>query len=618
MAGIIIALGDEINRHIGKIRQEFEILKDLKASYEFCDKKCQIIKYKRKYDEEDNNYFESSDIVLCAVGTIIYRNYGIEESIREVGKALSNSVRVSEITDEIDGHYCLAIIDKKKKRCQIITDAGGFINTYIFKKYESYFISTSMLALAKTFPVTPQLESILMFLRSGIFFDDTTYFNETKTLEPASVYQYDFESRQLTREEYWSVPKEVDERISFKDAADRIIKSLNHIVDAIPNEKAVYDFTGGYDARFVLSFAFSKEKDKNRINTFFFGPPSSREAKIVEQNCLNLGMKYNNYVVQNDWPEKYFDCILESNNLSDGLENACAYASVLWVQKKKRADFSFAVNGLFGELYRQRRWITEFGRRGQRRAANLRRLIRYRELTEDFDESIFSGEHSHMIRNIPDQIINVYERTNKIFDHRVPNTLQLDNIYFAQKARRWGGRNVSTANQLIQTICPLWFRKPLEISMALPPKYKLNSKLMRYIVEKETPRFAKQKMITGAPFVQINLNNIYKFLPSLAFFSQIAIRKFSQVFFNKTIWAGLTTPDYNIGEWYREALKNPRCQDLLTYDKMLSKCFYDKKKFNEFIQRARTQEFHFYTQIGRIITVELTLRSSTLREDVNE
>jgi len=616
MAGIIIALGDKTKQDIIAVRKNFESLKGLEAIYEFNYEKCQIVKYKRRYDKEDNNYFESPEIVLCAVGSILYKDYGFEDSTKEIGKSLNEGARISEIIYEIDGHYCLMIEEKKKRRCQIITDAGGVINTYLLKKDESYFISTSMLALAKSFPVTPMFESILMFLRSGMFFNDTTYFKEINVLKPASIYEYNFDRGQLQRIEYWSVPKNVNEHISFKEASKRITKSIKDIIDPIADEKAIYDLTGGYDARFVLSLAYSMEKDKKRINAFFFGPKSSREAKIVEKNCLNLGIKYNNCVVSDDWPKEFYNYVIESHYLCDGLENACIYAPILMTQKWKRKHFQYSIHGLFGELFRQRTWEFEFGRRGKRRPANLNRLIKYRNLSDDFDRSIFSDKSLEVIDEAPNKLLEIYRKTNSIFDQRAPNTLQLDNIYFSQRARRWGGRNLTTANQIIQPICPLWFRKPLEISMALPPKYKIKCKLMRYIVEKESPSFANEKMITGTPFVMMNLRNLHRFIPGVGFFVRKAIRKFSQAFLNRTIWAGLTTPDYNTGEWYRHALKDPRCEDLLDYDKMISHAFYDKRKFKMFIERANSVDFHFYGQLGNIITAELTLRTANLKKEI--
>ena len=617
MAGIILLLGEESNQHLREIRENFENLKDLKSSFEYNQSKCQVVKYKRKYDEEDNNYFDCEEVAVCCVGTVLFRNYGFKESIIGIGKALCKGTTISEIVEEIDGHYFIVIISKSEKKCYFITDVGGTINEYMLEKDGSLYVSTSMLALAKLFPVTPQSENILMFIRSGMFFEDTTYFNEIKTLKQASIYEYDFNIGQLKRIEYWSVPENVNEQISFEDAVESITKSLKYIIASIPNKMAIYDFTGGYDARFVLSLAYSGEKDKNRINAFFFGPGRSREAKIVEENCLNLGIKYNNCVIPNDWPKEFYENIIASHNLCDGLENACVYAPILMTQKWKKKYFQYSVHGLFGELFRQRTWEFEFGRRGRRIPANLKRLIKYRNLSDDFDKSIFSNKPLKIISEAPNKLLEIYRKTNSILDQRAPNTLQLDNIYFAQRARRWGGRNITTANQIIQPICQLWFRKPLELSMSLPAKFKIRCKLMRHVVEKESPIFAKEKMITGTPFVVMSLANINRFIPGISFFVRKAIRKISQVAFNKTIWAGLTTPDYKTGEWFSWALMDPRCQDLLEYNKMITQSFYDERKYRIFLERARSGNFHFYGQLGNIITAELTLRSVNIKGNID-
>jgi asparagine synthetase B (glutamine-hydrolysing) len=609
MAGFVLTLGENNREAFSQIRGAFTDFKDLPESHEHLHKNFHLAKYKRRIDIEDTNYFESENIIVCAVGSLLYRDFGFFDSVKEIGKTLDQGNNIRKMVDDIDGTFCLTVLDKRIGKCFVVTDIGGVINTYLRKVDNAFFISTSMLALAKVATVTLDSASVLMFIRCGIFFDDTTYFNEINVLRPASIYEYDAAGGCLRQSTYWEIPKAVNRSISFEEAADKITRSLYHILDAVPNDKAIYDFTGGYDSRFVLSLVYGRAKEKKTINTFFFGPLESREAKIVRNNCENLGIKHYNYEPPRNWPGIFFEYVVAAHKLSDGMEDACAYAQVLLNQKLKRKTFQFSVHGPFGELFRQRRWITEFGKRGKNVRPNLARLIKYRDLTDDHDESIYSKEWTGFMRDVPKRLEKIYKRTLELFDGRAPNTLQLDYIYFYQKARRWGGRTITTANQIIQPICPLWFRRPLEISFALPPEYKKMSKLMRYIVEKESPGFAKERMITGAPFLQINLKNLYRFLPALSFFSRIGIRKFCQVFLHKSIWTGLTVPDYNVGEWYRGALKDPACQELLDYEGMGSKAFYERGGFLGFVQRAKSRGFHFYGQLGRIITVELTLRA---------
>jgi len=617
MAGLILSLGDEERSSTHRLKEAFEDYKDLALSYAHTQQKLAIFKYGRRYDEHDSNYFESDDVAVCAVGSLLYAGFGFEDSVSQLGMALKEAKSCTELIDRIDGNFLLAIVYKKLGFCELITDFGGVINAYLCESGGNIYVATSMLALARSLPVTPDKDAILMFLRSGMFFDENTYFNEIKVLKPACIYRYEFSGSSLMRTEYWQPPQDVAEDVSLREAMEKTRELLGAVIDRIPKTKALFDFTGGFDARLILAMAYGRATKP--LNAFFFGPPESREAKIVRKNCENLGIIYNNYVPGNGWSYNFFDYVLEAFRLSDGLENACVYAPILMIQKMKRQNgFRYSVIGLLGELFRQRTTMQELGKRGKRKPANLKRLVKYRILAGDFDPSAFADPYIAKINSLPARLSEIYGNTLKKLGSSPPNTLQLDYIYFAQRARRWGGRNVTTSNQIIQPICPLWFRKPLEYVMALPPRIKKRSQLVRSVAEKESPRFAEEKMINGAPLALMTPGNLYRFIPGLVFFMRIALRKFSQVFFNKTIWAGLTTPDYNTGQWYRSALADERCKALLDYEKMVSSKFYDRTRFNEFLQRAKAPDFHFYGQLGNIITAELVLRGTGMLEAGNK
>lgn len=606
MAGIVLCLGSGSVGYLDEIGAHFSELKGLNESFKYRDSECGIVKYTRLYDDVDAYYYESPDFIVCAVGSILYGKNDFVASLRCLAHDLDEKKHLSSIIDEMDGHFCLVIMDKNVHRCKVITDVGGVINVYAYQKNGLVCISTSMLALAKTFKVTPNNPSILMYLRSGMFFDYDTYFQEITTLKPASVYDFDLMNDKVGMMEYWSVPKAANLGLAFEDGAARISSSLKDILSFIPGESSLYDFTGGYDSRFVVALAYSMGKE---INAFFFGSPASREAKIVEQNCSNLGMLYNNYVVQDDWPDKFFDYVLVSHGLGDGLEDACANAAVLMAQQVKKQKFAYSVHGALGELYRQRTWEFEFGMRGRKRPARLRRVIKYRNLADDFDAAIFSIEHKSRIKDVPDRVLRIYKQTNSIFTADTPNTLQLDYIFFSQRGRRWGGRHITTANQIIRSVSPFWFKRPLEISLQLNPEYKKRGKLMRYIMEEECPEVAREKMINDAPFVRMTKSNMPLFIPAVLFLIKKAVRKMSQIVLGKTIWAGLTVPDYDTGLWYRTALRDQRCRNLLSYDDMESRYLYNRETFNKFVRQAGMEGFHFYGQLGRIITIELTLRA---------
>ena len=616
MAGIIFSFGENSSCYFRKVKQSFKNLKGLQTSYEIEDRDYQLAKFRRAKDKGALNVFVNGNISVFAIGSLYYGVHKNTNAVEAIGKDVKKRRGVELIAKDTDGHFCVVIIDSKECKAYIITDIGA-INIYSYEEKNLFFLSTSMLSLAQVFLMTPSVGDILLFLRSGKYFDSTTCFEEISVLEPSTIYKIDLTNGRKTAKKYWQVPIEVNEDIGFVEAAKKIKCSLDQIVDGLPVERTIYDFTGGYDARFVLALAYGKERIKNSINAFFFGPRTSREARIVQENCENLGIIYNNFHLPDTWPSQFYDYVLESHALCDGMENACVYAPILWVQKKKGENFTFSVTGLFGELYRQRRWITEFGKRGQKRPPDLRKLIRYRDLADDFDTSIFSNEYRPFMRDIPNKLLKIYTATNKIFDYGAPNTLLLDNIYFSQTMRRWGGRNLSTTNQLIQCVSPLWFKKPLSISLSLPPNYRKRNKLMRHIVEETSGIFGKQRTINSSPFTVMHFNNIHLFLPATIFFARIGMRKIGQVMFNKTIWADLTTPAYDTSRWYRKALRDTRCVNLLDFEQMILSKVFERQRFKKFIDKARSNNFHFFGQLGNIITMELTLRSAFLKKGVD-
>lgn len=616
MAGILIALGSGIEDHWEDVQNRFESLKGLLHKQVYCSKLLKVAKYCRNNEAHDVNWFESDQYLICAVGTILYADYGIDESLRIVAEYLNRGISIDEILEEIDGHFLFIVHEKRSGDLRIITDVGGVINGYFIQNKKVIFIGTSMLALAGHFPVTVDERSVATFLRTGMFFGDTTYFNEVRALKPASQYRFIVSTKELVYKKYWEVPVSVNYSIGVSDAARHLKDALDSIVKKIPIDKAIFDFTGGYDARFVLSFVYSRIAHKEKINAFFFGPRNSREAVIVENNCRNLGLKYNNFVLPENWDAIFYDYVLESLALSDGMISAFEYAPVLWVQKQKALSFCYSFLGLFGEIYRTFNAKQEFFGAGRKRPANLERYIRYRILSATFNHSILSPEVIDFMNKLPESLIKIFKKTIGHMSEDCVNTVQLDYIYFSHRMRRWGGRSISTTNQIIRPICPLWFKKPLSMVFTFPPGIKKREKLMRYLMQINAPEMAKEKTISGTPFIPINIKNAVLFIPALWFYLLKAFRKCSEIVFNKSILSGLTTPDYDVSPWIQKALKDNRCHDLLKFKEMASKWLYEKQAFDSFIEKARSGCLDFYGQIGNIITIELVLRYSNITKNV--
>ncbi|MCK4825923.1 hypothetical protein KA005_59795, partial [bacterium] len=195
------------------------------------------------------------------------------------------------------------------------------------------------------------------------------------------------------------------------------------------------------------------------------------------------------------------------------------------------------------------------------------------------------------------------------------NTLQIDNIYFRQKIRKWAGRTISTSNQLIRAVAPLTFKKCIEAGMSIPPRYKRNGRLIKAIVETFSPVLAQQKMLNGMPCQNIRIDNFYKFIPLVSELTKKGIRKLSQRVFDRTILLDKTLT-YQVSNWFGSMLSDIRCKNLLSYDNMCTSRLYRKEQFERFIEDAQKPGFRYYQQIGNLFTLELRMREDNLGEEL--
>jgi hypothetical protein len=285
------------------------------------------------------------------------------------------------------------------------------------------------------------------------------------------------------------------------------------------------------------------------------------------------------------------------------------YAPILLAQERKAADHSYSVNGLGGELYRDFWWIQELY--GSRRPANLERLISMRILQYEYDYSIFSRDWRPRMEGVKDTLKSVFQDTLSDMDpERSYNTLQIDNLYFREKIRRWAGRTMSSSSQIISALAPLTLKPCLEAVMAVPPGYKRNGRLVKSMVERLSEPLSDLCMLNGTPCRNITIRNIHRFSPLLLDYARKGIRKAVQKTLKRTILL-----DGSLGyqqSWYFSSLfSHDSFTRDFTYDSLLTKDLYDPEAYTQFYGDARKPGFPYCSQLGNIITLEMRMRKES-------
>jgi len=431
MAGLLLSLFESSSIAHKKVQESFKYNGNLKPSFEMNSRPFKIVKYIRQWETEDTNCYVDHDLVVVAVGEVLFGNVPLHQVISCIASKLKQGTKIDEICREIDGSFCLVIYKRNKEKLDIITDTVGLLNTYYYQDGKVHVICTSEIAIARVLPVSPSIKSIAEFLRASYILDEETFFKEIKVMATACHYTVDFRSQTVVNKKYYHFPVEIDRSISFNEAARRLSEAMQEIIGMFPKNETIYDFTGGNDSRAVMAYVFGDGGRKDEISALFFGPQESNEYKILKNSCEDLGIKFYDFAPDDTFVEKFYDYILLSHELGSGEENAAYHAPILWSNEKKRAHrFLFSMHGMGGELYRDARWDQEFGRRGSKRPANLRRLINWRVFQYEYDTTVYSKEFLKFIKEVPDYFFESYQRTvSDINPKKGTNTLQLDTIY---------------------------------------------------------------------------------------------------------------------------------------------------------------------------------------------
>jgi hypothetical protein len=610
MAGILITVGDDIREGHERARDFFIHEKNLKPACEDQDAGIRILKLSRK-KSEDSGCREDRDTVIFTMGTLIYRGRINAEAIRLLQDDLKSSP-LEDLTGFMDGPFCLVIRKRSEKGCRLVTDHAGIMNIYLYRSGTRAALSSSSMALSRTYPVTLNHEAVVQFLRTGNVYGSGTIYNEIELLKPASLYSIDETSEGRVRhlKQYWRSPVDVWHGVSFEDARDRLTKDLMKFFETVSKENMICDFTAGFDSRLIVS-VLSKFRPFPDIRTFVFGPDGSREVQLVKDYCRHTGIVNDHLPLPHDWGERFPDYVKRALLVTDGEENAFTYAPILWAQEHKAAGSSCSVGGLGGEIYRDFWWIQEVF--CTRRPANLDRLINMRVLQYEYDCSLFSRQWKPGMMNVKNLIKKTYLDALSDMDlENSYNTLQIDNLYFREKVRRWAGRTISSSNQIIAVLAPLTSKRCAETALSVPPGYKRNGRLVKSVIESLSLPLSELRMLNGAPCQNMSLYNAHRFAPLVVDFGKRGIRKAMQKTMNRTVLADRSV-SYQPSSFFHHLLSSGSFQKEYDYLSLLTGKLYDPERYTAFLKNAAGDGFPFYSQLGNILTLEMRVRSDNIQ-----
>ncbi len=494
---------------------------------------------------------------------------------------------------DVDGHFVALRYRPQCGELELFNDPLGMQVVYRASRGERTYFSTSSLVLARHLGAAPDPVGLRLFLRTGAQFGPVSAWEGVERLEPGTVLT--FGAGGPREAAYWTPT--VDARVrgmGLSETADHIAGVAQDAVRRrIGSESCLWaDLTGGYDSRLVTSL-LARTGLRFRAQT-------SGEEETVDVRLARRVAEVGGY----DWhqerlPERWSlgpELLDEAVAWADGTLDALALSPVLTLQEERTRSCPVVVNGGGGEHFGPLPWLQEFAQAGRTSKVNLDAFLSMRILAP-IDFAPLRPEPVDSVANYCREVLTARARPYA----RQPNTTQLDALYAYKSVGHFGAYR-SAFESRVRTEIPLYYRDVFEAAFSCHHRWRNGHRLHRALIERLGPSVSAVETERGGPAQLTRPGNAHRFAPYYLRLGRTAVRKVMQR------PAPSSRPSPVIVGGYRAAVERLRSDGAFDPRTMRTAELFDAAELDALVAGAQAPDFDGWTLLGRIATVELTLR----------
>ena len=534
----------------------------------------------------------------CTVGTWFHRDgFAAGAETRLLASFVEHGA--PHLAQALSGFFVIVIGVARTQTTYVITDLVGSRHAFMRQLPQGVALASSSLVLAALAPTQPDPLGIEEFIRTGVIYEDRSFYADVKKLAPASIYQ--FSAGQLSaRQSYWSLndltPNKFDGAAAVEAFSEAIVKGAQAVGQLAP--RLLCDLTGGYDSRALVAALLSADV---AFETTVTGAPGRPDVVVAEQLSHLTGKRHTPVDLSD--ASVSFDKVQDALALTDGEFDCVEYGlGVLPVHWRTAQQFDLSANGSFGEIARGYWWELLLPRTGATQPLDARKVAAGRYVVDPNSPQLFDAAATmHLIEHFTEMI----QRANVELSGK-PNTLQMDNTYLQLRMHRWQGRIASATDQLRPCLSPFMLRPALEVMLQATPRIRQRSLLVRAMLKRLQPRLAAAPLEHGYPAEPLGLTNFYRFAPLLTSYGSKVWHKG---------WRMLGRPTKVAGSVAREPVRvqlwrDERVQALLTPPQMRLSQVLAPVALAAFLQASQPTGFSFEQQWCRVLSCEMALRAA--------
>jgi asparagine synthase (glutamine-hydrolysing) len=499
--------------------------------------------------------------------------------------------------EDLDGQFAAVRHDADAGSVEVFSDPFGMQALYVAVRGERTYISTSAGVLARHLAAAPDELGIRVFLRSGYQIGPATHWMGVERVEPGTCLTFtDGHPRPRV---YW-LPQ-VDERVrgmALEQAADHCTEVALDVFRRRlgGGPRSWLDLTGGFDSRMVAAAA-ARAQVPFIANTS--GEPGDVDVELARRVAEAAGFQWQRIGVGQGWGADA-QALGRAAAWADGTLDAFTLARVLRRHELKTDLSSHVITGGGGEHFNSFPWQQEFLRAGRRRAVNYDALLSMRYLKQVDTGMLVQDPHAEVREYFREHLsarAGPYRAT--------PNTTQLDVIYAYKSVGHFGAYR-SAGEGVVRTDIPCYYRELFVSAFSADHRWRNNHRLQRRVIARLSPDLAALPTTRGGSAQPISVRTAHQLLPYYSSVAQRAARKLSRL--GKPALPAAMGAE--LVDYYRRGAAALRAENVLEARNMISAGLYDSAKLEAFIARSAAADFDEWSMLGRIATVELTLRAA--------
>jgi hypothetical protein len=529
---------------------------------------------------------------LAALGVWFHADgFATGEEGRLLGRYLRDGARSLALS--LDGSYVAVVADGRTREVSVITDIIGNSHCYWRSTERGLAISGSALLLASLEDFHLDPIAYQEFIATGIIYEDRTLFREVRKFGPGAITRFAAGELKPKVERYWSPASVKAESLGGKDATRRVWEELSLAARRISKRfpRIVCDLTGGYDSRFS---AAAYHAAGVRLAATVSGPPNSGDVRVSKGLAKMAGFEHLYLEAPTGIAAQQLRNALR---LTDGEYELVEYSRIEWVHETLAARFDASANGCLGEVARGNWWEILMPHVGARQPLDARMVAAKRYVAKPYDGSVFrAGEKVNLVEHFA----GVVGRTTADLAGST-NTMQLDATYILMRMQSWQGRIASSTNRIWPAVTMFLFRPVLETLLSVRARDRANSNLVRGILAEYAPDWANYPLESGFPAAPMTVGNFWRFAPTVNYYG----KKVAAKLLKGAVWG---TPGWMPAERMR-LLGREEIRGLLNPNDMRVAGVLDAGGLAEFLRRGQLADFAFDEEWGRILSLEITLRT---------